>query len=203
MFEEAKKAEKYLLSKKECTENPFNLYADEIKNHVLINAEKFNIDLVAFNDYGTGCCEICAKMRGRVYSISGKSKNFPKLPDYVKVHGNFHEGCRCTMNLFWEDAENEIFYKGEKVNAIVSSTRPWTDDRDDREITLYKEYINRQKEKAKSENDRKEYYKLLELCPEIAPKSFSAYRRMKNAKTQNFIKLLNIAKEKGFEIDLN
>lgn len=203
LFDEAKKAEEYLQSKDLFQISQFDLYASENKNHVFDAAHRFNIDLVAFNDYGTGCCKECAKMRGRVYSISGKSRNFPKLPNYVKIHGNFHPGCRCMMSLFSKDAEDEIYYKGEKINAISSSNRPWVDDRDNREIALYEDYIKRVQENVKKANDRKEYYKLLELCPDIAPKSFSAYRRMKNSKTNNFMNLYSIAKTKGLEIDLS
>lgn len=203
LFDEAKKAEEYLQSKELFQISQFDLYASKNKNHVFNAAQRFNIDLVAFNDYGTGCCEECAKMRGRVYSVSGKSRKFPKLPNYVKIHGNFHIGCRCTMSLFWENADENIYHKGEKVNAISSSNRPWIDDRDDREISLYEDYIKREQENIQKDNDRKEYYKLLELCPDIAPKSFSAYRRMKNAKTSNFMNLYSVAKTKGLEIDLS
>lgn len=121
----------------------FDATALFIKNTTFDQCKKWGSDLVAFNDYGNGCCEKCAKMRGRVYSISGKHKQFPELPEYVKTNGNFHEGCRCTMNLFWENVSSDIFYKGEKVNAIKSSQRPWTDDRDEREIKLYEDYLNR------------------------------------------------------------
>lgn len=203
MFDEARKAEKYLLSKEEYTKNIFDSCAESTKNIVLTNARKSNLDLVAFHDYGQGCCEECAKMRGRVYSISGKNKIFPKLPNYAKLHGNFHEGCRCMMSSYHDNIDSKIYYKGNSVDAITSSIRPWIDDRSDEEISLYKEYLKRQADNEKKERDRKEYYNLLELYPEIVPKSFGAYRRMKNSKTKNFMKLFAIAKEKGIVITID
>lgn len=177
----------------------FDQLAESIKDNVLFDCHKYGTDLVVFHDYGTGCCELCAKLRGRVYSISGNNKVFPKLPDYAKMHGNFHNGCRCTMTPYF--GEEEIFYKGELRNAITISNRSWVDDRSDEEVLLYENYLNILAEQEQKEYDREEYENLLQILPEQAPKSFGAYRKMKKANTTNFQKLVLLAEEKGFYID--
>ena len=201
MYDEAEKAKKYLSRYGQYTENVFDSTAKSIRDSVFKNMKKFKMDLVAYHDYGSGCCAECAKMRGRVYSVSGKNKKYPKLPEYARINGNFHPGCRCTMTTFFND--DEIFYKGDKVNARKASNRPWIDDRDKREIKLYEEYLKSIEEGERKEHDRDEYYKIVKELPDIAPKSFGAYRRMKNTKTANFMKLVDAAKQAGIVIDLN
>lgn len=180
----------------------FDSLALSIKNSTMDAARKFQYDLVVFHDYGSGCCEECSKQTGRVYSISGKSRMFPVLPDYVKKHGNFHPGCRCTMSAYFDD--DTIYYKGERVNAINASKRPWSDNRTAQEKMRYQEYVDKittdaEKEAAK-DWDRKEYDILLEKLPDDAPKSFSSYRRMKNGNTSGFQKLQKKSAKIGIEI---
>lgn len=213
MFDEARKAKEYLLSFDIYTEDPFDIYAKNIKESVLKKSKQFANDLVVFHDYGCGCCSECAKMRGRVYSISGKSKIYPKLPKYVIQNGNFHPGCRCAMSSFFENEKN-IFYKGKRVNAKKSSNRPWVDDRDEHEKKLYDEYLERANE-SKSEEQRREEYSIKKgiaqkefdnikiYLPELAPKSITGYMRMKNSRSKNFLKLVEAAKEYGINIDLD
>ena len=61
-------------------------------------------------------------------------------------------------------------------------------------------YIEQQIEFRKKNIDRKEYYMILYNIPDIAPKSFAGYRRMKNAKTKNFYKIAKVAIENGIKI---
>lgn len=180
----------------------FDGTAAMIKSSVIENSKRYHCDLVVFHDYGTGCCEECARKTGRVYSISGTSKIFPPLPEYVRKHGNFHSGCRCSMSAYFE--ENTIYYKGNKVNAIQTSKRPWSDDRTEEEKQRYQDYVDKittdaQHEAAK-EWDRNEYDILLSEFPDDAPKSFGSYRRMKNGNTSGFKKLQVKAAEKGIDI---
>lgn len=45
-------------------------------------------------------CKICATYQDRVYSIYGKDKRFPRLPEAVFKYGGFHEGCRRNFYPF-------------------------------------------------------------------------------------------------------
>ena len=210
MYDEAEKAKKYLSRYGQYTENVFDSTAKSIRDSVFENMKKFKMDLVAYHDYGTGCCTECAKMCGRVYSVNGKNKKFPKLPEYAKMNGNFHPGCRCVMTTFFHE-NDEIYYKGKKVNARKASNRPWIDDRDNHEKELYQRYLEtiekRDKESQQAEeysrkkgHDKQEYDLIIELLPELAPKSLTGYRRMKTQRTKNFMKLAKAAKEKGITI---
>lgn len=200
MYDEARRAKEYLNSKlPQSRFASMNSMALSIKDSTFQNCKKFGFDLVAFHDYGSGCCEECAKMRGRVYSISGKSQKYPSLPEYVKVHGNFHSGCRCTMVPF-SDCEETIYHKGVKIDARKASCRPYVDDRSEKEKLLYQEYVEREENEAQQERDRDEYDAIVEALGDRAPKTFSAYRRMKNAPTANFLKLTEAAKEVGISI---
>lgn len=113
----------------------------------------------------------------------------------------------------FSEYEDEIFYKGKRVNAKKASKRPWKDDRDEREKQLYEDYLKRMEnqkvEEARLEEysikrgrDRKEYEEILKSFPSAAPKSLTGYRRMKTMRSKNFMKLYNMAKEKGIEIEL-
>lgn len=53
-----------------------------------------------------------------------------------------------------------------------------------------------------TQEDR-EYYRLKYALPGKTPKSISGYSRMKNAKSANFLKLVDLAKEQGIEIKLS
>lgn len=199
MFSDGEKAKKYL-EKNGVYKNQFDSIALSIRDSIFKSLKKFNMDLVAFQGYESGTCEECAKMIGRVYSVSGKDKRFPKLPEYVKIHGNFHSGCRCTMTTYFPEM-GIVYHHGQEVNALKSSIRPYIDDRTEQEIKSYQGYLDYLEEIEKKENDRKEYQLLLEKLPEIAPKSFGAYRKMKNYKTKNYEKLLISAKEIGIKIE--
>lgn len=62
------------------------------------------------------------------------------------------------------------------------------------------EYIKQQETFHKKNLMRKEYYHIFYELPELAPKSFSAYSRMKNAQTKNFLKLKDQAIKHGISI---
>lgn len=52
-----------------------------------------------------------------------------------------------------------------------------------------------------TQNER-EYYRIKYTIPEIAPKSLSGYTRMKNIKSEKFMKIVDAAKQAGIVIDL-
>lgn len=211
MFEEAAKAKNYLNTLRICTENEHDLIAERRKEQAFSIAEQCSLDLVVYDDQGTGCCEECAKMRGRVYSISGKSKLFPKLPEYAKIHGNFHSGCHCVMSAYGGNVK--IFHKGELVDAKTVSNRPWIDDRSEHEKDIYQHILQKEKKQeedfAKREEwskkkgiDLLEYEAIQKLSLPNIPKSLTGYRRMKTTKSKNFLNICNEAQKHGIKIEL-
>ena len=92
---------------------------------------------------------------------------------------------------------------GEHVDAIKASQRPFVDDRSEEEKQNYLDFLKRQESEKVKKEDEIVYYHLVKELPDIAPKSFSAYRRMKNSRSKNFLKLVEAAKEYGINIDLD
>ena len=140
-------------------------------------------------------CEKCAIFQGRIYSISGKDKRFPPL-SVVLPEGTYqiHMGCKYTF-MIWAES---MHTKEEIDEAIAFSNRPFTDPRTQQEKDDYDRF---QYYIFKQYMDGLDYQNLHKLLPDIAPKSFSGYRRMKNAKTKNYLKLVEKAKEVGLDID--
>lgn len=137
-------------------------------------------------------CDICSKYQGRVYSISGKDKRFPKLPDEVYKYGGFHEECHHNFCAYIEK------YATSFEEDLRISNRPFVDERSKAEKA---EYEKRKKEALELKADKKEYDEIREKLPDIAPKSFGGYRKMKNTKSKNYLKLVEAAKEKGIHIN--
>ena len=162
----------------------------------LKNASELKTDLVEA-DYLFGCCAECAKYRGRVFSISGDSDIFPKKPEYID--------CSCSgivfYPFFYKISEPNVWdYIGRKVDIVKFSNRPFIDDRTQAEKEMYELDIQRIANEEQKEKDRFEYNTLLEIFPNDVPKSFGAYRRMKNANSSGFAKIKILAEKAGIEI---
>lgn len=163
-----------------------------IKKSPLQMAQSFGTDLVEMSEHHCTCGE-CAKYQGRVFSLTGKSKVFPKIPDAFFIYGRIHEGCRHDFFPFFEDSE-PTYHK----NIVQYSNRPFVDNRSSKEK---EQYEAEQKSRCELVKDKEDYDWIWENLGEVAPKSFSGYRRMKNSNSVNYQKLCKIAKEKGRIID--
>lgn len=172
----------------------------ELNNKVdkihLNNAKKLSTDLVEAS-YHFGCCSECAKYRGRLFSITGQDKRFPKKPDHIK--------CTCQGIDFYpfvyglsEPIVND--YLNKKVDIIKFSNRPFKDDRTPQEKETFAAYQQMLIDEKNKEEDRLEYNTLLQSFPTDMPKSFGAYRRMKNSNSIGFAKIRELAKQIDFEI---
>ena len=182
--------------------NTINTQVDKIN---IRNARNLGTDLVEA-DYFLGCCSECAKYRGRIFSISGKDKRFPKKPTRY--------GCTCqglTFSPFIYGVDEPMYYpKG--VNIIKYSNRPFIDDRTQQEKEDYAVYRKSQDNEKwfkpyasriskLQAYDFKCYNELKKILPEIAPKSLQGYRRMKNSNSKNYQKISQIALEKGLNLN--
>lgn len=157
----------------------------------------FDTDLIEMS-YHCSCCSECAKYRGRVFSITGKDTRFPILPQQIIWTGEVHEGCRCSFHPFIYGVSSPS--QCNSSNIIKYSNRPFVDDRTDEEKKNYLNYIDKIKNENQVEIDRLEYYKILYLMPELAPKSFTAYRKIKKTNTDNFNIIKNKCLDYGIEI---
>lgn len=161
-------------------------------------------DLVTTESTARCCtCEICSRYRGRIFSVYGKDSRFPKLPEELRkmyIHREcalqfspiiFFKGCNNNFNPTYDPSIS--LTTSEEIIRYVN--RPFTDDRTPEEIECFEhKQLNCQ---AKIQ-DRKDYDWLREHLPEQSPKSFGGYRKMKNANSANYIKLKNLALQKGY-----
>ena len=180
-----------------------NEYTKEVININLQNAKQLDTDLVEAG-YFNGCCGECAKYHGRWFSISGNDKRFPKMPiDY---------GCTCSGIDF-----SPVIYGISEptycdTDIIEYSNRPFVDDRTEEEKyscdidkrnaevdEMWAKYENRWN--AIREYDRRKYDKLVEVLPDIVPKSYSGYMRMKKNNTKNYQRLFAEAAANGINLD--
>ena len=167
-------------------------------------AKMLNTDLVEAL-YQCGCCAECSKLRGRWFSISGDDKRFPKLPEVID--------CDCYGLSFSAVFEYSTPRPHPGTDDIIEySNRPYIDDRTDYEKETYEIYkLKRATEafwepyderwRAISEYDNEQYDRIQKELPEIAPKSFSGYMRMKKQNTKNFRKLVDVALQKSIFLE--
>ena len=198
MFDEGRKAVEYLESQPRYTENTFDQCAKGIIKYVIPNAISYTNGLVMYSDLGHPCCGECAKMIGRVYTVKNGLSKYPKLPNYARAHGNFHPGCRCSITAFSPD----FFYvKGKKANPFIASHRPYVDDRTEEQKRGYQDYLDLLEKEKQEEIDRRIYYFLLEVLPEeLIPKTFGAFRRIKNSNSKKYQRITEYLQEKNIKL---
>ena len=99
-------------------------------------------------------CELCAIYRGRVFSITGKSKDYPPLYDGENspLRGDYnaiHPNCRCQFIPYYPELETKEQIEKDKAR----SNEPFTDNRTKKERDEYAEWqsINRKRWKEQSE----------------------------------------------------
>lgn len=161
----------------------------EVTNTATIKqVEELGYDLVKISSH-TGACPICQKYEGRVYSISGKDKRFPRL-DVVFSSGyaNIHPRCRHVLEPYIETF-NDV------GKDIIKSNMPFQEpDKNDKQVQAY--YSN-QREKAKMRQDRLQWEKYKTVLPNDVPSTISGFRRMKAANSENYQELKRKYKEKS------
>lgn len=156
------------------------------------SCKKSNSDLIIAMPHNI-MCGICSAHTERIYSISGRDKRFPALPKDAFVYGGFHEGCRCSFGVYFEGVSTFNYHK----DPVRWSNRPFVDRRTKEQIEMYEKVKKSSEQEAR---DREDYDWLRENLPDIAPKSFAGYRKMKNSSSQNYIKLVSAAADKGYTI---
>ena len=66
----------------------------------LANNRRFNNDLVIVNT--SRSCPICSNYNQRIFSISGRSVKYPKLPNEIVVHGGFCPNCSLGLLTYFD-----------------------------------------------------------------------------------------------------
>lgn len=153
----------------------------------------YNSDLVEVSTVNC-CCSECAKYQGRIYSLYGKDPRFPRFPDWLINTKGMH--CSLYFYPFIYGISHAAYVDGDVIRA---SNRPFIDDRSQECIENYERIISEYKDEM---YDRNIYPQLAEKCPDSAPKTYGAYRRMKKQKSKGYLKLAEEAKKVGIELPL-
>ena len=162
-------------------------------------ARELGTDLVEVS-WIDACCEVCGKYRGRIFSISGRDRRFPKFP------ADFCLDCGLCAYPIIEGVSVPMYSDPEHM--VEEARRPFVDTRTPDEVKAYSEKrqrMQREEERrieyvARERKDHADYAWIWENLPELLPKTFSGYRRMKTMNTANFQKLRAKALELGREI---
>lgn len=176
-------------------------YSHEALSHAALErsfarARELDTDLVEIS-WINACCEVCGKYRGRIFSISGRDRRFPKFP------ADFCLNCGLSVFPIIEGVSIPMYSDPEHI--VEEARRPFTDTRTPDEIKAYSERrqrMMREEERrleyvARERKDRADYTWIQENLADLAPKTLSGYRRMKTMNTANFQKLQSRALELG------
>lgn len=124
-----------------------------------------DLDLVYVNYVGI-TCEMCATMQGRVYSISGNDKRFPKL----EQRPPYHSHCVHSISAWIEEYQSPQ----EVERMIAQSNRPFTDNRTAANIRRYNEI---QRDKSKKNETRKQWIRYKARMPDLPDlRSFASHK---------------------------
>ena len=163
----------------------------DVFTNVLKGCRELHTDLV-YSAWAGAQSAVTAKYQGRVYSISGKDKRFPTLPDFMKGPQNI-----CYLSgpfTCWGDKSlDTIYYKGKDANAISVSWRPFKDDRSPQEIAGYKNTIEKIMQPKISRYKMRVYFRIKYYLPEKLPKTKSAIYRLSEEEFENLISVAECA----------
>lgn len=121
------------------------------------------------------CCGQCARVQGRVFSISGNDKRFPPLSAaFPSGYRNVHPNCSCVAVPWIEELQSPE----ELREALEKGSQPLRDERSAGEKALY---TQQQSDSRQMRADLVQYQRYKARLGSDAPQTFSAFRRMKNA----------------------
>lgn len=136
-------------------------------------------------------CPECSKYNRRIFSLFGRYKAFPMLPQFLT-----QSRCPvCGVHIGYCHYFPGI--NGNLKKDIAFNKKPICDMRTRKEKAMWNEL-----EKSHQTNERLEedYAWLTNNLPDKAPKSIGGYKRMYNSKSANFKRLVELAAELGYTI---
>lgn len=125
-------------------------------------------------------------MKTSFYSY--RVKDYMRLVDFMYLNSQFDEARSERQKIYKYLGKDEVGELTELMNEL-----PTARERDE----YYRRLIIPEKEKMR---DKEEFWLILENLPELAPKSFSGYRKMKRENTDNFTILKLLAEDMDFKI---
>lgn len=154
----------------------------EATNKGAINAvTDLGEDLVRMT-WHNASCPICAPLEGRIYSISGKSKEYPPLSEALPDGRNTpHPNCRHRFVFY------SVKYDDNSEENRVLSNRPFEIGK--QEQAKVDAYYKAQKEKAALNRVKKEWQESIAYAPKDTPKTLTGYVKLKAKDNEEFKEL--------------
>ena len=136
-------------------------------------------------------CPTCSVYNRRIYSLFGRYKDFPILPEFL--HQKVCPTCKNHIGF------SHYFpgMNGKLKSDILFSNKPFIDNRTSEEKQLWNEHIKEQEFNEKTLSD---YNWICKNLPDLCPKSLGGYKRMVKSNSSNYQKLVSAAKEHGYTI---
>lgn len=165
-------------------------YGEVVNKATLNQADEWGYDLVKILENNSSC-PICAPLEGRVYSRTGKDKRFPLLDvAYSGDNLSIHPNCKHTLAIYVPELADNL------KKDIEFSNRPFEiDPRTKKKIDLYNKI---QAGKRELREDRKQFEKFKLALGKDAPKTFSAFRNIKENFPDKFDEYLEDYKLSGY-----
>jgi hypothetical protein len=149
-------------------------------------------------------CPVCLPLQGRVYSISGTSKEYPPLGRaYTGQYANIHPNCRHVLNPYIPEFKTPEELEADKKKSQMSfDTDQWPDPARKKAEASLRAYNKDQAFKAKRWKQKQEYKALKAAFPEEAPGSFAGYLSSAKHKGPKWKALEEAKLTKGKLIDI-
>lgn len=169
--------------------------ADACFEITLMNCKSMKTDLIESSE-NIRECAVCAMYTRRIFSISGKDKRFPVLPDFFRMMPREHDFCLVSFYPFLLNFSEPTWeFRG---NLFDWSNRPYKDERSSQQKEYYRDWVISNLQESL---DRENYDFIREYLPEVAPKSFGGYRRMKNMRSTAYKKIRDLTLSLGVDLD--
>jgi hypothetical protein len=151
----------------------------EVANQgVMKHLEANGKDLVIMSSHAT-TCPVCAPLQGRVYSISGNSKEYPPLDTaFTGVHANIHPNCRHVLRPYEPTKDTN------RTRTKEFSNRPF--DIDPRSNSQRINYDREQRNNRKRNADKKQWERYKIVMPSDTPKTLNGFRKSKKANSKKY-----------------
>jgi len=168
---------------------------DAVFDKTIESCNALNTDLVVKSDTNFSVCGDCARFANRIFSVTGKSKKFPVFPPYFNLNLKEHEYC---INFFYPFSYGLSIPNWDYIGDLLDwNNRPFIDERTPDQKAHFEKRVRDIKQEI---IDRKNYDLLREKLPNIAPKSFRGFRRMKNLQSDNYNSLNKAALSTGVDL---
>lgn len=127
-------------------------------------------------------CEDCARFRGMVVSLTGKTPGYPVVGQNGVTLPPYHPNCRCGIRVFLRPTAEEL-------RAALKRNSEYNIPGDKRTAAQKAAYDREQEGRRKARAELKQFTRWQDTLGAEAPKNLAAFRRMKRQNTVRFQEL--------------